>query len=73
VLSNDRAAIATAIRMCGQPDPAKLRLVRIKNTLQATHVEFSESLLDDASRARVEVTAAPKPMGFDVAGRLLSS
>ena len=33
VLPNDRAAIATAIRMCGQPDPSRLRVARIKNTL----------------------------------------
>jgi hypothetical protein len=70
ILPNDRAAIATAIRMCGQPDPAKLRLVRIKNTLQAAQVEFSPVLLDEAARARVEVTSPPRPMRFDAAGRL---
>src|SRR5439155_21731101 len=38
VLLNDRAAIATAIRMCGQPDLSKLRLARIKNTLLTANV-----------------------------------
>jgi hypothetical protein len=70
VLANDRAAIATAMRMCGQPDSAKVRLARIKNTLQVEDVWFSASLLDAANRSRVEVTGAPKPMQFDAAGRL---
>jgi hypothetical protein len=70
VLPNDRAAIATAIRMCGQPDPSKLRLARIKNTLQVTRVQFSPSLLDEAHSARVEVTGSAQPMQFDAAGRL---
>jgi hypothetical protein len=71
VLPNDRAAIATAMRMVGQPDASRLRVARIKNTLQATQVEFTPSLLDDAARAHIEVTRGPQPMRFDAAGRLL--
>jgi antitoxin (DNA-binding transcriptional repressor) of toxin-antitoxin stability system len=71
VLRNDRAAIATAIRMCGQPDASKLRLARIKNTLLAAHVEFSQNLLEEAGAAHIEVTGAQKPMQFDGSGRLL--
>jgi hypothetical protein len=71
VLADDRAAIATAIRMCGQPDPSKVRLARIKNTLTAAHLDFSESLREEACAMHVETTGAPKPMQFDTAGRLL--
>jgi hypothetical protein len=71
VLSNDRAAIAMAIRMCGQPDPDKVRVARIKNTLMAPFVEFSPSLEREADAAHVEITHAPEPMRFDAAGRLL--
>ena len=71
VLLNDRAAIATAIRMCGQPDTAKVRLARIKNTLTAPWVEFSPSLLPEAAAARIEVTRGQEPMRFDGAGRLV--
>jgi hypothetical protein len=70
ILANDRAAIATAMRMCGQPDPARLRVARIKNTLQVADVQFSPSLLDDADKGRVEVTGSPVPMQFDATGRL---
>jgi hypothetical protein len=71
VLGSDRAAIATAIRMCGQPDPARLRLARIKNTLLTARVEFTPSLLEEAARANVHVCEEPKPLAFDAAGRLL--
>ncbi|HEV7662927.1 MAG TPA: DUF2088 domain-containing protein [Chloroflexota bacterium] len=71
VLQNDRAAIATAIRMCGQPDLTQLRVARIKNTLLASFVEFSPTLLEEASAAGVEVTRSPQPLQFDASGRLL--
>jgi hypothetical protein len=71
VLPNDRAAIATAIRMCGQPDLGRLRVARIKNTLMTAEVEFSPSLLDEACAAHVKVTRPAEPMQFDASGRLL--
>jgi hypothetical protein len=71
VLPNDRAAIATAIRMCGQPDLSKLRLARIKNTLMAPIVEFTPSLKDEACAAGVEISHSPEALRFDAAGRLL--
>lgn len=73
VLPNDRTAIATAIRMCGQPDLARVRLARIKNTLTAPFVEFTSSLLDEASAAGVEVTRQAQPLAFDADGRLLTA
>jgi hypothetical protein len=72
VLANDRAAIATAIRMCGKPDPSTVRVARIKNTLLAAYVEFSANLLDEAAAAHVEVTGPPRPMTFDAQGRIQS-
>ncbi len=71
VLPTARAAIATAIRMCGQPDGSKLRLARIRNTLAVSAVEFTESLLDAAVAAGVKVTRQAQPMQFDSSGRLL--
>jgi antitoxin (DNA-binding transcriptional repressor) of toxin-antitoxin stability system len=71
VLPTDRAAIATAIRMCGQPDTSKLRVARIKNTLLVANVEFSRSLLEEATTSHVEVTRGLSPLEFDAAGRLI--
>ena len=70
VLQTDRAAIATAMRMCGKPDPRTVRVARIKNTLLASYVDFSANVLPDAERAHVEVTGPPRPMTFDAQGRL---
>jgi hypothetical protein len=72
VLPTDRAAIATAMRMCGKPDPRTVRMARIKNTLLASYVDFSANLLPDAERAQVEVLGPPRPMSFDERGRLRS-
>jgi Domain of unknown function (DUF362) len=71
VLPTDRAAIATAIRMCGKPDPATARVARIKNTLLAAYVEFSSSLLPEVEAAQVEITGSPRVMSFDADGRLI--
>jgi hypothetical protein len=70
VLPNDREAVAAAIRMCGKPDPATARVVRIKNTLLAASVQLSESMLDDVEDAKVEITGKPERMGFDRDGRI---
>jgi hypothetical protein len=70
VLPTDRAAIATAMRMCGKPDPSTVRVARIKNTLLASYVEFSANLLPEADAAHVEVIGQPRPMRFDAHGRL---
>jgi hypothetical protein len=72
VLPTDRAAIATAMRMCGKPDPTTVRVARIKNTLLASYVEFSANLLPEADAAHVEITGPPRPMAFDTQGRLRS-
>ena len=71
VQPTDRAAIAMAIRMCGKPDPATVRLARIKNTLLPAYVELSASLLPDTEAAQLEVTGPAHPMRFDSASQLI--
>jgi hypothetical protein len=44
VAPDDRAAILTALRVCGQADPLQARIVRIKNTLSMGEIDVSESL-----------------------------
>ncbi len=44
VAPHDQAAIATALRVCGQPDPLQARIVRIKNTLSLDEIDVSECL-----------------------------
>ncbi len=66
----DRAAIATAMRMSGRPDPAQVRVVRIKNTLMAAFPQISANLLPEAAAARLEVLGEARPLSFDGDGRL---
>ena len=59
VLKNDRQAIQAAVRTCNV-DPAKVRMVRIKNTLSLSEIEISESLVPEANQcAGIEVTDVP--------------
>ena len=72
VLANDRAAIATAMRMCGQPDPSR--------AARGAHQEHAAGRLRRSSAracwrtptaATSEITGSAEPMQFDAAGRLL--
>ena len=44
VAPDDRAAIETALHVCGQPDPLQARMVRVRNTLSLGEMDISESL-----------------------------
>lgn len=46
VAPDDRKAILTALRVCGQPDPLQARIVRIKNTLSLGEIDISEALAE---------------------------
>lgn len=70
-LDTDREAIQAAVKTCGARDRARVRLVRIRNTLHLEDLWISEALLDEA-RANVALTVRGEPqvMRFDEAGRL---
>ncbi len=72
VAPDDRAAIATALRVCGQPDPLQARIVRIKNTLSLGEIDVSQRL---ASQIQGGETLKPISsyfeLSFDPTGRLL--
>lgn len=48
-LPTEHDAIAMAIRVCGQPDPAAVRLVRIRNTLLLDELLVSDALLPEVA------------------------
>lgn len=73
VAPDDRAAILTALRVCGQPDPLRARIVRIKNTLSLGEIDVSEALLADLPAAENITRIGPFfNLDFDGQGRLLS-
>ena len=46
-LANDRQALKAAIKTCNILDFTKVKMVRIKNTLEISEIEVSEALLDE--------------------------
>jgi hypothetical protein len=70
-LDNDLDAIRAAIKTCNALDLQKVRMVRIKNTLQLGEILISEAMLPDAlSLPNVTVCSDPFEMEFDAQGDL---
>ena len=70
VLETDRIVLETALSKIA--NPARVRMARIRNTLQLETFWVSESLLPELlQRSDVEVEDLPFSLEFDVAGRLL--
>jgi hypothetical protein len=68
----DREALDQALASLALPDPARARVVRIRDTLALETVEVSEVLLEEArGRADLEILRGPAPVRFDAEGRLL--
>ena len=68
----DREAIRAALDTAGLADPARARLIRIRNTLDLAEVEVSEPYAE-AFRARpdLEPLGPPCPLPFDGGGNLV--
>jgi hypothetical protein len=72
VAPDDRAAIATALRSCGQADPLQARIVRIKNTLSLGTIDVSESLARQIKPGgTVRPTSPYFSLSFDAEDRLV--
>ena len=72
VMPDDRMAIAAAITMCAGIDPKRVRLARIKNTLDLRRLRVSEALLDEVEKDEdLRVVEGPQEMRFDEYGTLI--
>jgi hypothetical protein len=70
-MENDREAIVAAVKTCGARDLARVRLVRIPDTLHLRDVWISEALVDEARlNPAVELVGPPRELTFDAEGRL---
>jgi hypothetical protein len=70
-LPNDRELIGAAMFTLGEPDPRRVRVVRIPDTLRLGRMWVSEGLLGEArANARISVLAKPAEMAFDRSGNL---
>lgn len=71
VLRNDRQAIQGCIRTCGVSDPAKLRVVRVKNTIALDEIEVSEALIPAVKEnPHMEILTEPYELKFNEQGNL---
>ncbi|WP_407270858.1 lactate racemase domain-containing protein [Radiobacillus sp. PE A8.2] len=70
-LANDQLAIKAAIKTCNILDFTKVKMVRIKNTLEIGEIEVSESLLDEVStHDNMEVLTDVYELDFNAKGNL---
>ncbi len=71
-LLNDREAIQAAIKTCNILDFHTVKMVRIKNTLEISEIEVSESLLPYVQKhPRIDVITEPAEWVFSKEGNLL--
>jgi hypothetical protein len=72
VLASDQEAIRAAVKTSFARDLAKVRLVRIKDTLSLGEIYVSEALLPEAeANPDIEVCGSPVAMKFDAVGNLI--
>jgi hypothetical protein len=71
VAPDDRAAIVTALRVCGQPDPLQARIVRIKNTLSLGEIDISAGLVQELETTQGSASLSSFfPLTFDANNQL---
>ena len=71
IMENDRMAVQIAIRGCSCPDRSRLRLVRMKNTLNLETILISEAMLEEAlGNPDITVIGEAQEWAFDEGGNL---
>ena len=71
ILASDRAALVVAIDMSVGVTAETAKIVRIKNTLELTHIEVSEPLLSLVeAHPQMKALEAPADIDFDTEGNL---
>ncbi|MGA9174224.1 MAG: hypothetical protein WBZ33_09660, partial [Thermoactinomyces sp.] len=68
-LETETLAVKAAIKTCNAFDLTKVRVVRIKNTLELKEIWISEGLLAEAKeRKEIEILSEPVPLQFQLEG-----
>ena len=70
ILANDREVFQACVKLCGQADPAKIRMAIIRSTKHLDEIYLSPAAVD-AAVMPVEVTEAFHAVPFDGDGNLL--
>jgi len=73
VMKNDYYALKLAIKTCNCPDVSKVRVVRIKNTLNISDIFISEGLFPEAlANSRIDILSEPIEQQFDISGNYIN-
>lgn len=71
ILNSDKLAIQGAIKTSNIDDINKIKIVRIKNTLELGEIDISENLLKEAkSNSNLEIIGRLSELNFDESGNL---
>ena len=73
VVATDREAIQMCIRTCNGIDPARVRVIRIPNSLHIGHIMLSEAYYQDVLAGKwpgLIARSAPEELSFDPSGAL---
>ena len=71
-VETDREAMEVALKVCGEPDLDRVRVVRIKNTLELSALYVSQNIWEEIkSKEGVTKTGAAKALSFDALGNLV--
>ena len=74
IMENDRDAMRMAVKTCNAPDPSKLRMVRVPNTLHLEEILVSEALLPEVEASdALEVLGPARAAEFDATGNFTVS
>lgn len=71
IMNTEQEAIQLAVKTCLRVKPADCRIVRIRNTLELSHIMVSEPLLEQvAAHPQMEQAGAAQGFSFDTEGNL---
>jgi len=71
IMNNDKEAIAIAMKTCIKIDPKKIKVVRIKNTLELETIQVSEAYINDIkNRDDLSIESETYTIEFDEDGFL---
>lgn len=71
IMANDKETFQVCIKTCTEIDKEKVRIIRIKNTLDMEYIYVSESMADEVKlNPNLEIISEPSELSFDSDGNL---
>lgn len=71
-VETDREAMEVALKVCGQPDLERVRVIRIKNTLELSDIYVSQSIWEEIKKKEgMRKTGKAGELSFDPMGNLV--